>query len=73
MSADIEHRHRNARILNRIFDRASRPGFWGKIEISFEDGKLRDHFKIESTLRTRDKNDEEIQEAISAVMDPDQD
>jgi hypothetical protein len=66
----MERRRRNLVILDKIFVRASRPGYWGKVELYFEDGELRPQFKIESTIRANGKNDGEIVELLDAAMTP---
>ena len=66
----LERRRQNLIILDKIFLRASRKGYWGKVEMYFDDGILRPQFKIESTLRSDGKSEEEIDETLDAAMTP---
>ena len=64
----MDRHKRNLLVLDQIFVRASRPEFWGKITLQFENGVLRNQFKIENNLRVGDKPDEEIGELLDASM-----
>jgi hypothetical protein len=63
-----EQYKRNLLVLDRILVRASGPHFWGKITLTFENGKLRDHFEIRSFLKGNGKSNDEIDDLLDDAM-----
>lgn len=68
MSIDEQQLQRNMKLLAKILRRASAPAFWGRIELFIENGKLRDHFKIETTVKGKKHSTREIDEHLDVVF-----